>query len=167
VGTSDSALKSAVLGRNPKRTLARIAALLLVSYVAFGWLFLPLRGEGISMLPTFGDGQIGFVSTLAYNLTSPRRGDIVGIRMAGRGVMYVKRIVGLPGERIRIARTVVYVNDRPLDEPYAARGPQWDLKEIELGAGEYFVIGDNRRMRIEDHDLGIAARRRIVGKMLF
>jgi signal peptidase I len=160
-------LRSLAFGQRPARTFARVVVLVAVSYVVFGWWFLPLRGEGISMQPTFGSGQIGFVNTLAYNLSPPRRGDIVGIRMAGRRVMYVKRIVGLPGERMAIRGGVVYVNDAPLHEPYAAKGPAWDMTGRTLGAGQYFVIGDNRRMRIEDHDLGIAVRERIVGKMLF
>lgn len=160
-------LRHVVFGRRPGRTLVRIIALVVVSYVAFGWLFLPLRGEGISMQPTFGSGQIGFVNTLAYNLNPPRRGDIVAIRMAGRRVMYVKRIVGLPGERIGITHGVVRVDGAPLEEPYAVKGPAWDMAEVTLGAGEYFVVGDNRRMRIEDHDLGVAVRERIVGRMIF
>jgi len=160
-------LKDAVIGRHPKRTIGRIVAVLAISYVMFGWLLLPLRGEGISMLPTFASGQIGFVSTLAYRLERPRRGDVIAIQMAGRRVMYVKRIIGLPGERIRIADGIVYVDDAPLVEPYAARGPRWDLKEIFLGSAEYLVIGDNRRMRIENHDFGIASRERIVGRLLF
>ena len=81
--------------------------------------------------------------------------------------MYVKRIIGLPGERVRISSGVVYINDQPLDEPYAAKGPVWDLPEAVLKSSEYFVIGDNRRMRIENHDLGIASWDRIAGKVLF
>ena len=156
-----------VIGRNPRRTLWRAAAVVTVAVIAFGWVLLPLRGEGISMLPTFGSGQIGFVNTLAYRVGSPHRGDIVAIRMAGPGVMYVKRIVGLPGERVRIADSVVYINDVPLDEPYAVKEPPWNLQEALLGPRAYFVIGDNRRMRIENHDLGVAVRERIVGKVLF
>lgn len=162
-----SGARRLVFGRNPGRTFARVVVLIAVSYVVFGWLFLPLRGEGISMQPTFASGQIGFINTLAYNLKPPRRGDIVGIRMAGRQVMYVKRIVGLPGERVRIAGGVVYIDESALLEPYAAKGLDWEMEEAVLGAGQYFVIGDNRRMRIEDHDLGIAMRERIVGKMVF
>lgn len=167
MGDSRFTLAAAIVGRHPKRTFLRVGILVLVSYVAFGWLFLPLRGEGISMQPTFGSGQIGFVNTLAYNTSRPQRGHIVAIRMAGRRVMYVKRVIGLPGERVRIDAGIVHVNDVPLDEPYAVKGPTWDMKEAALGPGEYLVIGDNRRMRIEDHDLGIASRDRIVGRMMF
>lgn len=164
---SSFTLKGVVLGHNPKRTLLRVLTLITVSYIAFGWLLLPVRGEGISMLPTFSSGQLGFVNTLAYRFGRPQRGDVVAIRMAGRRVMYVKRIIGLPGEHVRISGGIVYINDVPLDEPYVAKGPVWNLPEAALTSSEYFVIGDNRRMRIENHDLGVASGARIVGKMLF
>ncbi len=92
-----------LLGRDPRRTLLRVAVLIAVSYGTFGYALLPIRGEGISMLPAFGSGQIGFVNVLAYTWTEPERGDIVAIRMAGRRVMYVKRVIGLPGEGLSIA----------------------------------------------------------------
>lgn len=156
-----------LLGRRPQLTIIRIVVLIVVSYVAFGFLFLPVRGEGISMLPTFSDGQLGFISTLAYARTPPRRGDIVGIRMAGRRVMYVKRIIGLPGERLSIVDGVVHVDGIPLAEPYVNGGATWNLPELQIGADEFFVVGDNRRMSIQNHDLGKARRDRIVGKVLF
>lgn len=160
-------LSGVLLGRRPKLTIIRIVVLIVVSYVAFGFLFLPVRGEGISMLPTFSDGQLGFISTLAYLRTPPERGDIVGIRMAGRRVMYVKRIIGLPGERVSILGGVVHVNGVPLAEPYANGGSTWNLAEAQVGSDEFFVVGDNRRMSIQNHDLGMARRDRIVGKVLF
>ena len=160
-------VSSLLFGRRPAVTLIRIMVLIAVSYITFGFLLLPVRGEGISMLPTFRGGQLGFVSTLAYLRTPPRRGDIIGIRMAGPRVMYVKRIIGLPGERLSIADGVVQVDGVPLAEPYANGGSTWNLAEVRLGPDEFFVVGDNRRMAIQNHDLGMARRDRIVGKVLF
>ena len=99
-------------GRHPRRTLARAAARVGLSVVIFGWVLLPLRAQGISMQPTFEPGGYHLVNRLALLFRQPARGDIVAIRLAGPGVMNVKRIVGLPGERVRIAGGVVYVNDR-------------------------------------------------------
>jgi signal peptidase I len=162
-----AALRTFIFGRSPKRTLVRVVVIVAVSYVLFGHLLLPVRGSGPSMSPTFSDGQIGFANRLAYVWGIPTRGDVIAIRMAGPRVVYVKRIVALPGERIRIDGGIVFINDRPLDEPYAAKGPAWRMREVQLDSAEYFVIGDNRRMSIERHDLGVARRDRIVGKMLF
>jgi signal peptidase I len=160
-------LTGLLFGRDPKRTLLRASILVAVSYLTFGHLLLPIRGEGISMLPTFSGGQLGFVNVLAYAWGAPRRGDIVAVTMAGPRVMYVKRIVGLPGERLSIAAGVVYVDGVPLDEPYVAGGVDWELPEVRLGPDQYFLIGDNRRMAIRNHDLGAARRDRIAGKVLF
>jgi signal peptidase I len=160
-------LTQLLLGRDPRRTLIRVAVLIAVSYGTFGYLLLPIRGEGISMLPAFSSGQIGFVNVLAYAWSPPRRGDIVAIRMAGRRVMYVKRIVGLPAERLSIVGGIVRIDGTALAEPYANGGSTWDLTEVRLGSNQYFVIGDNRRMSIQNHDLGATSRDRIVGKVLF
>lgn len=156
-----------LLGRRPKITLIRIVVLVTVSYLTFGHLLLPVRGEGISMLPTFRNGELGFVNTLAYVRKPPQRGDIVAIRIAGGRLMYVKRVIGLPGERLSIANGRVRIDGIPLAEPYMVGGSDWDLDEVKLGTDEFFVIGDNRRMAIQNHDFGMAARERIIGKVLF
>ena len=156
-----------VLGRRPRQTLIRAAVLVAVSFVTFGYLLLPVRGEGISMAPTFRGGQLGLVNTLAYVWSRPQRGDIVAIRMAGPRVLYIKRIVALPTDRISIAGGVVLINGSALAEPYALGGAGWQLPEVTLGADQYFVIGDNRRMAIQNHDLGATTRARIVGEVLF
>src|SRR5271165_6880667 len=88
-----------LLGRRPKRTLARIAILVSVCFVVFCFVLRPVRIEGISMFPTYREHRINFINRLAYLFHEPRRGDVVGVRfLAGPHVMYLKRIIGLPGE---------------------------------------------------------------------
>ena len=80
----------------------------------------------------------------------------------------MKRIIGLPGERISIKSGQVYINDEPLDEPWMngiERQP-WNRKEVKLNPNEYLVIGDNRTMPIENHEMGEVYLRRIVGKVI-
>jgi signal peptidase I len=162
------AMPSVLVGRHPGRTLARAAVLVGVSIAVFGWILIPIRAQGISMQPTYEPGSLLFVNRLAFARRPPARGDIVGIRLAGPGVLYVKRIVALPGERVRIEGGQVLVNDTALDEPYVVnRSPSWLLPETTLGADEYFVIGDNRGMPIGQHELGTTKRGRIVGKVVF
>ena len=157
-----------LVGRNPRRTLVRAAAIVAVSAVVFGWVLLPVRARGVSMEPTIEPGGIHLVNRLAYVFRPPARGDIVAIRLAGRSVVYVKRVVGLPGERVRIDGGVVYADGRALDEPYVRhRRPSWTLPETTLGPDEYFVVGDNRGMPIAQHDLGKVRRVRIVGRILY
>ena len=166
--SSDAVLPSILVGRNPRRTLARAVVLVAAAGALFGWVLLPVRAQGVSMQPTIEPGGFHVVNRLAFVVGAPSRGDVVAIRLAGRSVVYVKRIVGLPGERLRIDGGVVYADGRALDEPYVRnRRPSWTLPETSLGADEYFVVGDNRGMPIEQHDLGKIRRARVVGKILF
>jgi signal peptidase I len=159
-------IRTAIFGTNPRRTLARVVALVAGAYIVFAHLLIPVRGEGPSMLPTLEDGQLLFVNRLAYVGGGPRRGDIVAISLAGRRVLYVKRVVGLPGERLRIERGTVFVNGQPLEEPYVERRQPWEVGEVALGDGEYLVIGDNRGMAASNHDFGKARRERIIGRVV-
>jgi signal peptidase I len=156
-----------LIGRHPRATLRRIAILIGLSVVVFGWILVPMRLSGISMLPTYQDGAFNFANRAAYWIGEPERGDVVAIRMAGPHAFYVKRIVGMPGERIEIVAGVVTVDDEVLLEPTVVRRAAWTLPPVTLAQGEFFVVGDNRSMKIENHDLGRVSRRRIVGKLLF
>jgi signal peptidase I len=156
-----------IFGENPRRTTVRILILAAVSVVTFGWILIPVRAEGISMLPTYRDGSLNLVNRLAFVMQQPQRGGIVAIALAGPHVVYIKRIIGLPGERLAIADGVVRINGTPLDEPYVRNRSAWTMSEVQLGPDEYFLIGDNRGMREEDHDFGRAPRSRIIGKVLF
>ena len=160
-------LRRLVFGANPRRTTIRIGVLAVVSVVVFGWVLIPVRAEGISMLPTYESGSFHFVNRLSFVAAAPTRGDVVGIRFSGPHVLYIKRIIGLPGEQIAIANGTVLIDGRPLDEPYVQRRAPWNVPQTRLGGDEYFLIGDNRGMRAEQHDFGRAPRWRIVGKLLF
>lgn len=156
-----------VVGRNPRATLMRSATLIVVAVMVFGWLLVPMRLSGISMEPTYHDGAMNFANRTAYWFRQPARGDVVAIRMAGRSVMYVKRIVGMPGERLEIVDGTVLVNGAPLIEPTVVRRLRWNRAAVTIGAGEFFVIGDNRSMLMNDHEMGQVTRARIVGTLLF
>ena len=119
------------------------------------------------MEPTYRSGSLKFVNRLAYQRRKPARGDIVAIKLAGPHVLYVKRIIGLPGEHLAIERGQVYVNGAPLSEPYVKNRRDWDVAEVTLTAREYYVIGDNRGMRAADHDFGCVDVSRILGRVIF
>jgi signal peptidase I len=160
-------LLTPVIGRNPRATALRIVVIVGFSAVVFGWVLVPLRLSGISMLPTYQNGAFNFANRAAYWTREPARGDVVAIRLAGLHAFYVKRIVGMPGERIAIVAGTVTVNDDVLLEPTVVRRAPWNMEPVTLAPGEFFVVGDNRSMKIEHHDLGRVSRRRIVGKLLF
>lgn len=145
----------------------RAGVLVFLAVVTFGWILIPIRTDGISMLPTYEPGRFHFVNRLAFLTSEPARGDIVAVRLARGRAFYVKRVIGLPGERIAIARGQVAVDGTPLEEPYVVHRRPWDLPEIALGPREYFVVGDNRGMNASDHDFGGVDRDRIAGKIVF
>ena len=158
-------LSAVLIGRHPKRTLGRIAVLVVTCVAVFN-LLLPIRVEGISMLPTYRDQGVNFVNRMAYLFHRPRRGDVVAIEFAGRQVMLMKRVIGLPGETISFHLGRAYINGQPLAEPYVKNGCNWEIEPRVIGPDEYYVVGDNRSMSESDHTKGIAVRRRIVGKVL-
>ena len=155
-----------LLGANPRATLIRAAVLIAAAIVVFGYILLPIRMEGISMLPTYSGG-INFANRYAYRWSPPQRGDAVAVRMAGEGVVFVKRIVGMPGERVGIEVGVVMINGEPLIESHVLYKTLWNMPDVTLGPDEYFLIGDNRGMPMKNHDFGKASRGRIIGKMVF
>jgi signal peptidase I len=144
-----------------------VAILVATAYVIFGYILMPVRGAGVSMTPTIESGDLIFVNRLSYRFREPRRGDIVAVRMAGQSVVYVKRLLGLPGERLKIDAGVVSIDGEWLNEPYAHKRDDWWLPEATLGEDAYFVVGDNRTMPMHLHDMGTVPRARLIGPVAF
>ena len=165
--------RSIIFGRRPRWTIVRIAILVVVSYVLLQFVFLPVRVEGVSMLPTYRTGRIGFVNRLAYVSHEPKRFDIVSIRFSDvslhffrKSAMLMKRVVGLPGETVAFVDGQLVINGKVIDEPYVKSRCRWEMEPELLGPDEFFVVGDNRAMPLDDHEHGKAARERIVGKVM-
>ena len=159
-------VRRVLIGRRPTRTLVRILIWILIIVCIRTYVLLPIRVEGVSMMPTYKEDGINFVNCLAYALKPPQRGDIVAIRYAGRSVMLCKRIVGLPGEIIAFHHGRIEINGEVLDEPYVKKPCNWEHAPERLGPNEYYVVGDNRSMDFDQHMQGIAVRDKIVGRIL-
>jgi len=162
-----SLIRRLVFGENPRRTLTRVIVLAAISFITFRWVLVPIRTEGSSMLPTYETSRLNLVNRLAYLGGRPARQDVVAIQMAGPHVLYVKRVIGLPGERVSVVDGTVNINGMPLVEPYVRHRRPWQVDEVTLGPSEYFVIGDNRGMAAGDHDFGRVDRSRILGRVVF
>jgi signal peptidase I len=158
-----SVIRRLVFGQNPRRTAVRVLVLAAISFITFKWVLIPTRTDGSSMLPTYAPDRLHFVNRLAYGATGPARGDVVAIQLAGPHVVYIKRIVGMPGERVAVSGGLVQINGAELPEPYVRHRRSWDLDEVTLGPREYFVIGDNRGTS----DYGRTTADRILGKVVF
>ncbi|MEN9677528.1 MAG: hypothetical protein RIS76_3424 [Verrucomicrobiota bacterium] len=159
------------VGRNPRVTLVRLLALAGLTVLIFRHGVIPVRVTGISMQPAYRDGERRWISPLWARFDGLHRGDVVAIQTSGRKLLYLKRILGLPGERVRIRKGEVLINDDPLTEPYVA--PQrakwnWPTNGLDrtLGIDEYLVVGDNRSMPADSHYFGVADRDRILGKLI-
>lgn len=156
-----------LIGRRPAVTLIRVAIWIAAAFFLFRVVLLPVRVEGVSMMPTYRNGGVNFIFRWSYARQQPQRGDVVGIRFAGNHVMLLKRIIALPGERIAIRQGIVYIDGEPLDEPYVKLfNPTWQQAEVTLKPDEYYIIGDNRGMRSDEHVHGRVEAYRIVGKVL-
>ena len=154
----------AMIGRSPALTLVRLVMLVGISVIAFKLVLIPVQITGRSMEPSYQNGRINFIHRFAYRWREPQRGDVVGIRFEGSRLILLKRVVGLPGERVAVRNGRVYVGGESLDEPYA-RGADIPStrEEVLLEADQYFAIGDNR----DDSAYGLVRRAEIHGKVLF
>lgn len=161
-------LHTLVLGRRPKWTFVRIGILVVTTFILLEFVLIPIRVTGISMSPNYADGSINFINRLAYVHSKPKRGDVVGVFKAGGYQLYMKRIVGLPGESVSFHKGKLYIDGRPLAEPYVRSFCDWEMAPVHLGPNFYYVVGDNRSMHWEDHyQFKADLVTQIVGKVIF
>ena len=126
----------------------------------------PMLVKGGSMRPTLAPGQRIAVAPL---LRPPRRGDLVVVARPGRGrdLEVVKRVVGLPGERLHLHPGGLEVDGRPVPEPYLAGPPAAGTLEVELGPAEYLVLGDHRAASTDGRDFGPVGADALLGRVRF
>jgi len=122
---------------------------------------------GPSMSPSIAPGEYVLIDTFAYRFGTPRRGDVVAFH-ADDGVhdVFIKRVVGLPGDRIRIERGVVYVDGAALAEPYVRYPDQRSFPGVLVPADSVYVLGDNRADSDDSRSFGAVPDGRIVGRAL-
>jgi signal peptidase I len=150
--------------------LREITISLGVSVFFIVFLYQPVRVEGTSMMPGLADQERIFINKFAYRMEAIERGDVVVFRYPGDASKnYIKRIVGVPGDRVEIFRGEVYVNGRRLEEPYLP--PQFrderSMSEVTVPEGGYFVLGDHRNLSSDSRDFGMVERGAIFGKAVF
>ena len=161
--SSAGVLRRILIGENLKTTLRRAILLALFCILFFNYVLLPVQVRGLSMEPTFRDGTWHVANLLKFAARAPHRGEVVVISIAGQRALYLKRVLGLPGETVSFFNGQLIVNGREQSEPYLAGRGDWTLPAITIGEDEYFVAGDNRTVPIENHTLGTVKRKKITG----
>jgi len=124
-----------------------LGAAVLIAFVIRTFLFEPVKVEGSSMLDTLVDKEIMFVTKPEYLLGDPARGDVIICHYPDRTEYFVKRVIALPGDTIRIEGTDVFVNGEKLEDSYLTperNRHDHSMSETTMGEDEYFVMGDNR-----------------------
>ena len=122
-----------------------------------------IRVDGESMTETLQDGERLLVTKYDYLLGQPDRFDIVICHYPGRTGYFVKRIVGLPGDRVAVSGGVLYLNGEAVDEPYIDHPPTYEMAEYTVPEGMYFVLGDNRANSNDSHLIGPIEQSQVVG----
>ena len=145
----------------------RVILVALCAYLFFGHVLTPFVSRGMSMEPTYHDGSFNFIWKGKYWLSGPERQDVVTVRLAGERVVYLKRVVAFPGETVEFKDGVLFVNGKPLQEPYVKGPCNWNLPPRKVEPGQVYLVGDNRSMPMEQHDFGQTSVRRIVGAPLW
>lgn len=141
-----------------------------ISFLIITFLYQPVRVEGTSMMPGLQDQERLFINKFEYHFEPIHRDDVVVFHFPlDPAKSYIKRVIAVPGDRLRIDDGQVYVNGKALKEPYVPMRFRDDRSypETVLPRSEYFVMGDHRLISSDSRDFGPVNRNLIYGKATF
>lgn len=153
-------------------TVIFIGSIFVVVYL---FIMSPHQVKGASMEPTFESGDYILTSKISYRMETPKTGDVIVFKSPKNpDVDFIKRIIALPGEQIKIADGTVYVNEQAIKESYiAAQTTLFEGGFIKNGVeetvpeGYLFVMGDNRPRSSDSREFGFIPIRQVIGKVFF
>lgn len=167
-----------------------------VSFLVLFFLFKPGKITGPAMEPAYPNGSNFLSFKIAYLLVKPQRGDVVFYKFPGQPYLFIGRIVGLPGETVKIFTGKFYVNNKEINEPYLFPNTKTETQErrkiaeagqegegkieivngekiieenkaLQIPSGNYFIMGDNRDQSIDSRSFGLVEASGITSKVLF
>lgn len=143
-------------------TIIYLAVIFLLTFLFITFVMQRTEVSGQSMEPTLQDGDSLLIEKVSYRFSSPKRFDIIVFPYQyGDNQFFIKRIIGLPGESIRIdIDGNIYVDGEILKEGYGAEvilDPGRAETEVVLGEDEYFVMGDNRNHSMDSRDISVGS----------
>lgn len=155
--------------------LESIVVALAVFVVVYLFLFQPHQVKGASMEPNFHDGEYILTNKFLYRFDNPKRGDVIVFKSPQNpDVDFIKRIIGLPGDRLKIIKNHYYINGEELKESYIANELYTfngnylrEGTEVIIPEDHYFVSGDNRPRSSDSREWGPIEKSAIIGKSQF
>ena len=135
----------------------------------------PHKVSGLSMYPTFNDGDLIFTDKISYKIGQIKRGDVIVLKNPKNEAQdFIKRIMVLPGETVKVEGGSVYINGQLLNEDYLPAGRTTasgaflkEGEEVKTGDNQYLVFGDNRDHSSDSRAWGAVKKEEIVGKVFF
>jgi len=168
---------SAPQPKSPRKTAALMSAWLrdlvislAISAFIIVFLYQPVKVEGTSMMPSLDDQERIFINKFVYRIESIQRGDIVVFRYPrDPQKSFIKRVIGVAGDRVRIVDGHVLLNGKTLLEDYVPQVYQDDrsYSEVVVPSDSYFVLGDHRSLSNDSRDFGPVDASYIYGKAVF
>ena len=134
-----------------------ILVILLKSYV-----ITPIKVNGNSMYPTLEDQDIMILDIISYKLHGLQRFDIAVINQGKE--LIIKRVIGLPGEKVEYKKGKLYINGKEVEDPYTNSDTYTEDISITVPENEYYVLGDNRQNSLDSRTFGTFTKKQILGK---
>ncbi|MFB7351125.1 signal peptidase I [Bacillus thuringiensis] len=137
------------------------------------FVFFPYSISGESMSPTIHNNERVLVNKLIFRISSVKRFDMVAIQTESGNKSLIKRIIGLPGERLEYKKNTLYINGQKVEDPFNDNTNDFSLINTynlkEIPSGKYFVLGDNRPFSHDSRslDIGLISKSEIKGKIQF
>jgi signal peptidase I len=125
-----------------------------------------------SMEPTLQINDRLIIEKVSYRFQEPQRGDIVvfnptqALQERNFKDAFIKRVIGIPGDVIKVSAGKVYVNNQQLEEDYIAQPPDYNFGPVTVPANQYLVLGDNRNNSFDSHYWGFVPKEKLIGKAL-
>lgn len=158
-------------------TVQTVVLALSIFVIVYLFILQPHQVRGSSMYPNFENNDFLLTDKISYRFRDPQRGEIVVFKAppsepcAEQECEYIKRIIGLPDEKIKIQEGSVFINDKKINEEYLPQSLQTqsgsfflDGKTITLGDNEYLALGDNRPYSRDGREFGPIKKSAIIGK---
>lgn len=141
-----------------------------IAAIVIVFLYQPVKVEGTSMMPWLEDQQRIFVNKFVYSVDNIHRGDVVVFRFPlDPTKSYIKRVLGLPGDKVEVVEGRVFVNRQPVEENYVPAEYQDDSTHplLEVPRDHFYVLGDHRNTSNDSRTWGTVPREFITGKAVF